>query len=79
MAQVIRGKSLYGESFEVCPGKEGGLLVIFPPWLQHEVKPMPESYDGPRIGISFNAVYSPIYKMRASTTGPPSGKFISEL
>jgi hypothetical protein len=60
MAQVVRGKNIYGEAMEICPGVRGGLLVIFPSWLMHEVKPMPESYKGPRIGISFNAVYKPI-------------------
>ena len=59
MAQVVRGKNIYGEAIEICPGGRGGLLVIFPSWLMHEVKPMPESYKGPRIGISFNAVYKP--------------------
>lgn len=59
MVQVVRGKNLYGDTFEVCPGAEGGLLVLFPSWLMHEVKPMPPSYKGPRISISFNIVYQP--------------------
>ena len=37
----------------------GGMLVIFPSWLPHEVYPMPEypEYEGPRIAISFNVMY----------------------
>lgn len=61
MSQVVRGKNLYGDPFELCPGPEGGLLVMFPPWLMHEVKPMPSEYEGPRIGISFNVIYKPLY------------------
>ena len=67
MAQVVRGKNIYGDPFELCPSQEGGLLVIFPPWLMHEVKPMPESYEGPRIGISFNVIYKPLFQMRAQS------------
>eukprot|EP01038_Epipyxis_sp_PR26KG_P006543 gene6543-8990_t len=59
MAQVVRGKNIYGSSFEICPEYEGGLLVIFPSWLEHEVRPMLNSTVGPRIAISFNAVYAP--------------------
>lgn len=59
MAQVVRGKNIYGEAIEICPGATGGLLVIFPSWLMHEVVPMPEIYNGPRIGISFNVLYKP--------------------
>jgi hypothetical protein len=59
MAQVVRGKNIYGDAIEVCPGHTGGLLVIFPSWLVHEVETVPENYKGPRIGISFNANYRP--------------------
>ena len=65
MAQVLRGKNLYGDNFQICPGADGGLLVMFPSWLMHEVKPMPMNYTGPRIGISFNAIYKPLFQMRA--------------
>ena len=60
MAQVVRGKNVYGETIEVCPGEKGGLLVIFPSWLMHEVHALPAKVTGPRIGISFNAVYNPM-------------------
>lgn len=59
MAQVVRGKSLYGDTIEICPNETGGLMVIFPPYLMHEVKPMPEAYKSPRIAISFNVIYKP--------------------
>ncbi len=59
MAQVVRGKNIYGDTFEVCPNAEGGLLLIFPSWLMHEVQPMLPSYKGPRIAISFNIIYKP--------------------
>eukprot|EP01034_Spumella_vulgaris_P024754 gene24754-31131_t len=59
MAQVVRGKNIYGETFEICPNERGGMLVLFPSWLMHEVKPMPASYTGPRIAISFNVAYKP--------------------
>ncbi len=59
MSQVVRGKNIYGETFEICPNEQGGLLALFPSWLMHEVKPMPAAYKGPRIGISFNVVYNP--------------------
>lgn len=59
MAQVVRGKNVYGETFEICPNEHGGMLVIFPSYLYHDVKPMPPSYKGPRIAISFNVVYDP--------------------
>jgi uncharacterized protein (TIGR02466 family) len=59
MAQVIRGKSIYGDNMEICPDEKGGLLVLFPSYLMHEVKPMPASYKGPRVAISFNVMYQP--------------------
>lgn len=58
MAQAVRGRNLYGSSFDICPGSEGGLLVLFPSWLMHEVQPMLPNYSGPRIAISFNVFYS---------------------
>jgi len=30
MAQVVRGKNVYGETFEICPNEHGGMLAIFP-------------------------------------------------
>lgn len=56
MAQVIRGKSLYGDMLEVCPSEQGGTIVLFPSYLMHEVKPMPAHFVGPRIAISFNVL-----------------------
>ena len=57
MAQVTRGKNIYGESFEVCPPERGGLLILFPSWLMHEVVPMSSKFQGPRIAISFNVIF----------------------
>lgn len=59
MAQVTRGKTIYGEAIQVCPPMEGGTLVIFPSWLDHEVKPLPAKVSAPRIAISFNINYRP--------------------
>jgi ethanolamine utilization microcompartment shell protein EutL len=59
MAQVVRGKNIYGGNFEVCPPHAGGMLVIFPSWLMHEVKAMLNNTVGPRIAISFNVVFQP--------------------
>ncbi len=59
MNQFVRGKDLYGTKAEVCPPMNGGMLVMFPSWLPHEVHPMPneEGYEGPRIAVSFNVMY----------------------
>jgi uncharacterized protein (TIGR02466 family) len=58
MTQDLRPKfveHVYGLStYTICPKPEGGLLLLFPSWLLHEVKPMLESFKGPRIGLSFN-------------------------
>lgn len=64
MAQVTRGKSIYGEPIEICPPAGGGTLVIFPSWLMHKVNTIPLNYEGPRIGISFNAIYKPLLDFR---------------
>lgn len=58
MAQAVRGRNFYGYSFDICPESEGGLLVLFPSWLMHEVRPMLTSYTGPRIAVSFNVFYT---------------------
>ena len=58
-AQVVRGKDIYGGAVEICPEPEGGLLILFPSWIMHQVFPMPATYSGPRIAISFNVVYQP--------------------
>jgi Putative 2OG-Fe(II) oxygenase len=55
---------------EVCPPVNGGLLVLFPSWLMHEVVPMPDSYKGPRIGISFNVNHA---AYRGSSTADKVG------
>lgn len=58
MAQILRGRNLYGDAIEVCPGAAGGLLVIFPSWLMHEIKPLLLNTTEPRVAISFNVVPS---------------------
>lgn len=58
-AQVVRGKNIYGDAVEICPPSSGGLLVMFPSWVMHQVIPMPDKYKGPRIAISFNVIYQP--------------------
>jgi uncharacterized protein (TIGR02466 family) len=56
MMQLVRGKNFYGSgSVQVCP--KSGILVMFPSWLQHEVKPLLDGMSGPRIAISFNIVF----------------------
>jgi uncharacterized protein (TIGR02466 family) len=77
MAQVLRGRNLYGDNFQICPNAEGGLMVIFPPYQMHEVKPMPSSYKGPRIGISFNVIYKPLFQMRAADLGTTNSNKIA--
>lgn len=58
MMQLVRGKNFYGSgAVQVCPPHGGGLLLMFPSWLQHEVKPLPVGFTGPRIAISFNIVF----------------------
>ena len=58
MMQLVRGKNFYGSgAVQVCPPHGGGLLIMFPSWLQHEVKPLPTEFTGPRIAISFNIVF----------------------
>lgn len=59
MAQVVRGKTIYGEAIRVCPSEEGGTLVIFPSWLPHEVRALPSSTSSARIAVSFNIIYKP--------------------
>lgn len=57
MAQVMRGRNIYGDAIEVCPSGEGGLLVMFPGWLPHEVKRMKPHFSGPRVAIDFVIKY----------------------
>eukprot|EP01039_Chlorochromonas_danica_P009836 gene9836-10879_t len=60
-AAVIQPKgvrNLYGESFEICPPPEGGLLVIFPSFVMHEFKTLPHQYSHPIVSLLFDVFLS---------------------
>eukprot|EP01031_Cornospumella_fuschlensis_P029496 gene29496-35601_t len=52
LTQFERGRAMWGDSVEICPASTGGLLVLFPSFLPHAVRPF--TYEGQRIAISFN-------------------------
>jgi uncharacterized protein (TIGR02466 family) len=57
MAQILRGRNVYGDAMEVCPPSQGLFLAIFPGWLMHEVRRMKPHFRGPRVSIGFTVKY----------------------